>query len=149
MKNKNTIKKITVIPLDKIKNINGDVLKIMEKDSNGFEGFGEAYFSNANWGSTKAWKMHTRMTMNLIVPVGAVKFVFAEKNQDGTTEYLIEEIGADNYNRIIVPPGIWFGFEGMTKSQNLVLNIANIKHKPAEIQRLPIEAFDFNWGINK
>jgi dTDP-4-dehydrorhamnose 3,5-epimerase len=145
MKKKNKLRKIQVIPLNKIVNSNGDVLKILAKNNSGYKGFGEAYFSNVKWGSIKAWKLHTKMTMNLIVPVGNVKFVFIEKNQNGTLEYLVEEIGEKNYSRIVVPPGIWFGFIGTAKSQNLILNIANIKHNPKEIQRLPVDAFDFNW----
>ena len=148
MKKRNKCRKIEVIPLNKIINTNGDILKILTRDNQGYKGFGEAYFSNANWGSTKAWKFHNKMTMNLIVPVGTVKFVFVEMSKNGTVLYRVEEIGIKNYSRIVVPPGIWYGFKGIEKTQNLVLNIANIKHKPDEIQRLTLGAFDFNWESN-
>ena len=148
MKKRNTFQKIEVIPLNKIINSNGDILKILARDSQGYNGFGEAYFSNANWGSIKAWKFHNKMTMNLIVPVGTVKFVFAEVLKNGTVLYRVEEIGIDNYSRIVVPPRVWYGFKGIEKTQNLILNIASIKHKPDEMERLPLDAFDFDWESN-
>ena len=42
--------------------------------------FGEIYFSNINSLCIKAWKKHKIMTLNLIVPIGKVRFVFHDKN---------------------------------------------------------------------
>lgn len=109
-------------------------------------GFGEAYFSWINQKEVKAWKMHSKMTMNLIVPIGNVRFVFILN--EGRTEQEIREIeiGQRNYSRITVPPGIWFGFQNQDKEASLVLNIGNIEHDPHEVSKLPIETFDFDWG---
>ena len=38
--------------------------------------FGEAYFSKIKFNKIKAWKYHSKMTLNLAVPHGKVKFVF-------------------------------------------------------------------------
>jgi dTDP-4-dehydrorhamnose 3,5-epimerase len=46
---------------------------------------------------------------------------------------------------LTVPPGIWFGFEGLENNDNLVLNIADIPHEPDEVERMGIEAIDFDW----
>ena len=53
---------------------NGNIKHILKNDSHGFVGFGEAYFSEINYGSIKAWKKHQKMTLNLVVPYGKVHF---------------------------------------------------------------------------
>ena len=58
----------------------GDVLHGIRKTDFGFIKFGEAYFSILEPNAIKAWKKHLRMTLNLIVPVGKVRFVFIDDN---------------------------------------------------------------------
>lgn len=93
----------------------------IKKSDSGFSGFGVAYFSLVAVGVAKAWKKHARRTMNDIVPVGTVRFVFCV---DGVQDFRIEDIGDDRYARITVPPGIWFGFQGKADPKSLVLNWA-------------------------
>jgi len=134
---------IFITPLARIATAGGDVLHAMKQSEAGFAGFGEAYFSWVSAGAVKAWKQHTRMTMNVIVPVGQVKFVFC---LDGTDAFRVEEIGVDRYARITVPPGIWFGFQGLAAPQSLVLNIANIPHDPNEVERLALSEIQYGWN---
>jgi dTDP-4-dehydrorhamnose 3,5-epimerase len=47
--------------------------------------------------------------------------------------------------RITVPPKTWFGFKGMSKNTNLVLNIADLEHDPNEVERANLESFNFKW----
>ncbi len=138
-----SLDEVSVLPLARIATAGGDVMHAMKCSDAGYSGFGEAYFSWVNAGAIKAWKRHTQMTMNVIVPVGEVRFVF---RLDGTQEFRVEEIGVNNYVRLTVPPGIWFGFQGMAEPQSLVLNIANIPHDPQEVERMSITAIDFDWG---
>ena len=134
---------IIITPLARIATVSGDVLHALKKSDAGYAGFGEAYFSWVDAGSVKAWKRHTRMTMNVVVPVGQVRFVF---RLDGTDKFRIEEIGVDRYVRITVPPGIWFGFQGLAAPQSLVLNLANIPHDPNEIERLALSDIKYDWN---
>ena len=46
-----------------------------------------------------------------------------------------EEIGASNYTRITVPPNIWKKNQNNTQKLSLVLNVANLPHDPAEVER--------------
>ena len=133
---------IVVTPLKHIKVEGGDVLHALKNSDSSFNGFGEAYFSWINNGSVKAWKCHTKMTMNIIVPVGKVRFVF---HLEGTKEFRVEEIGDNRYIRLTIPPGIWFGFQGISSRQSLVLNIANILHNPNEIKRLNLSEISYDW----
>lgn len=137
---------ILLTPLPRIETTGGDVLHAMKQSDAGYAGFGEAYFSWVSAGAVKAWKRHTRMTMNVVVPVGQVRFVFRLVNADGAEEFRVEEIGVDRYARITVPPGIWFGFQGLNTPQSLVLNIASIPHDPNEVERLALSDINYVWS---
>jgi len=138
-------KDILVTPLRRIDTEGGDVMHGLKNKDIGYKGFGEAYFSWVSNDAVKAWKCHLEMTMNLIVPVGQVKFVFQLENIDGINEFRTEEIGVNRYMRITVPPGIWFGFQGIS-SQSLILNIASIPHDPNEVKRLEINKINYIWS---
>ena len=140
------VENITETPLTRINVIGGDVLHAMKKQDLGYSGFGEAYFSWVNPGSIKAWKLHSSMVLNLIVPVGNVRFVFLSNDSIGRSTSKKIEIGDVNYSRITVPPGIWFGFQGIDTNPSLILNLSNIEHDPNEVKRLPIEALKFDWS---
>jgi dTDP-4-dehydrorhamnose 3,5-epimerase len=136
---------IVLTRLSRIPTIGGDVLHALKQSDAGYGGFGEAYFSWVSVGAVKAWKRHMRMTMNLVVPVGQVRFVFRSLNASGWDEIRVEEIGINRYARITVPPGIWFGFQGLGKTQSLVLNIASIPHDPNEVERLALSEVKYAW----
>lgn len=134
---------IIITPLARIATAGGDVLHIMKKNDAGYAGFGEAYFSWVAVNAAKAWKRHTRMTMNVVVPVGQVRFVF---HLGGSEEFRVDEIGIDRYARITVPPGIWFGFQGLAEPQSLILNIPNIPHDPNEVEHLGLSDIQYDWN---
>lgn len=127
-------------PLQRIETDGGEVLRALRSDEPGFVGVGEAYFSRVNPGAVRAWKLHTEMTINVVVPVGHARFVVA---LDGSFE--IHDLGPDHaYGRLTVQPGNWFGFQGGTDGA-LVLNLADILHRPDEGQSRPLDAFDYQW----
>ena len=125
----------------------GDVLRGMRKDDIGFAGFAEAYFSEVKEGAVKAWKRHRNMTLNLIVPIGSVKFVFFERVSDckkisGMREVVLSRT---NYCRLTVPPMIWFGFVGLASGSSILLNLANIQHSAEEVDRLSVDEVPYKW----
>ncbi len=137
--------KLIVTPLSRITVADGDVLHALKSKDSTFSGFGEAYFSWIKPGKIKAWKMHSKMTMNLIVPVGNVRFVFTQNDANLKPKFEVIEIGEKNYSRITIPPNIWFGFQNQTLSSSLVLNLSNIEHDPSEVSAISIDAFQFDW----
>ena len=139
------IEDITITPLSQFTVEGGNVLHAMKEQDIGFSGFGEAYFSWINPGAIKAWKQHSRMILNLVVQVGNVRFGFIDMRESGTSTARVIEIGEENYSRITVPAGIWFGFRGIDIKASLVLNLSNIQHDKNEVSRLPIEALEFDW----
>ena len=137
-----TVNEIITTPLKRIPVIGGDVLHAMRKSDLGFAGFGETYFSQVERDTVKAWKRHINMTLNLIVPIGKVRFVF----MDNKSSFREEIVGEDNYARLTVPPGLWFGFQGVSENTALVLNIANIEHSPDEVEHNELNNINYNWG---
>jgi dTDP-4-dehydrorhamnose 3,5-epimerase len=126
----------------------GSVMHSLKSSEKDFKGFGESYFSTVNNGAIKAWKRHKKMTLNLTVPVGIVRFVFIyDLNIDIDLPSNCEEymVSSDSYVRLTVPPNIWFGFQGMSLKTNLIANIANIEHDPDEVERKSINEIEYNW----
>jgi len=134
---------IVVTPLSTAPAEGGAVMHIMKNTCAGYADFGEAYFSWVGAGSVKAWKRHKQMVMNLVVPVGRVKFVFW---LESTNEFKEQKVGFDHYSRLTVPPGIWFGFQGLVVPQSLILNIGSIPHDPNEVDRLAISQIKYDWN---
>ena len=63
----------------------GDVLHAMKSFEHGYDGFGEAYFSTIESGIIKGWKRHREMVLNLVVPIGAVRFVAFDDRKESST----------------------------------------------------------------
>ena len=133
---------VKITKLKKIKNINGDIMRFLKKSDSNYKKFGEAYFSWINPDKIKAWKFHKKMSLNLAVPYGKVKFVFFIKK---LKKFKIIVVGEKNYKMISVPPGIWFGFKGIAKHKSLIINLANLPHNKQEIIRKKKEDIKFNW----
>ena len=87
----NVIHDVIVSPLKKIENAKGDLFHIMRNFDQGFSGFGEVYISTVNYNVVKAWKRHTEMVSNIVVPKGKVQFVIADLRDDSPTKGAICE----------------------------------------------------------
>jgi len=55
-------------------------------------------------------------------------------------------ISKDNYCRLTIPPMVWMGFQGLSVDNSMLLNIADIKHDPQEVDKKNIEEIEFNWS---
>ncbi len=132
---------IILTPLKQIHNPKGDIFHAMKKSDNGFDGFGEAYFSTINKGDIKGWKKHTQMTLNLIVLVGEIEIV--AYNED-TKEFFNVKLSQSNYQRFTVGPNIWIAFRGIGE-YNTLLNLASIEHDPSESITQEISEINYVW----
>ena len=143
----NCISGAKLTPLRKIENPLGDVLHAMKNSDIGFAGFGEAYFSTIKYGVIKPWKKHLRMTLNLVVPIGEIRFVLYDDREGSFTKerFMDINLSQDNYHRLTVPPGIWVGFKGEGNSINMLLNLADLEHDPLEVVRTNIDKINFKW----
>ena len=141
------IKDVLITKLDVIDTPGGNVMHGMKETGAGYAGFGEAYFSIVDTDAIKAWKRHHEMVLNLIVPVGTVRFVLFDDRSESTTcgEYQEVILSRNNYQRLTVPPMLWMGFQGGAEDANILLNVASVPHRPDEVDRLALEEIEYHW----
>ena len=137
---------VLLTQLNEINVLGGNVLHGMKASDKGFFGFGEAYFSEIKPGSIKAWKRHREMTLNLIVPLGKIKFVMFDDRKGTNNGFQEVIISKENYCRLTVPPMIWVGFKGLSSFKSILLNIASIPHDPKEVDKKEIDTIEFDWN---
>ena len=143
------IKDITLTPLKIIDVPDGNVMHALRKNDLEFSGFGEAYFSEIQPNRVKAWKRHRRMTLNLIVPNGEIRFILFDDRPNSESQFQEVKLSKKNYYRLTVPPMIWVGFQGLSMEESILLNIADIMHDPSEVDNKSVEEINFNWEIEK
>lgn len=143
------IEGVIITPLKIIDVIGGDVLHAMKSSDSGYSGFGEAYFSKVDSGAIKGWKRHQVMTLNLIVPVGSIRFVIYDDRPQSVTEGMFQEIelSQQNYNRLTIPSLTWVAFQGVDANTSILLNIASIPHEPSESENKELKEITFDWRM--
>jgi dTDP-4-dehydrorhamnose 3,5-epimerase len=126
---------VRVVPLRRIPDQRGVTLHMLRADAPHFERFGEIYFSAIFPGIVKGWRVHSRMTMNLAVPVGSIRLAMYDDREGSPTRGTVMalDIGEANYQLVTVPPGVWNAFKGLGASTTLVANCATEPHDPAEV----------------
>jgi len=142
------IEGVIFTPLSIIDTKGGDVLHAMKASDVGFSGFGESYFSTVEPGVIKGWKLHREMVLNLVVPVGSVRFVVFDEREGSKTMGQFSKIvlSRENYGRLTIPPKLWVAFQGVDLQDSLILNIANIPHSPNEVERRALKEIVYSWS---
>lgn len=140
---------VSLTPLRRFEDARGVVLHMLRSDDAHFRQFGEIYFSTVHAGAVKAWHRHRAKTVNLAVPLGCARVVVYDPRQHSTTFGKVDvvDLGADNYQLLTVPPGLWYGFKGIGQGTTLVANCATLPFDPSEGDRLPADAQEipFKW----
>lgn len=139
---------LLLTPEKRIAHPKGDILHAMKSSSPGFSGFGEAYFSTVAPGETKGWKRHLRATLNLLVPLGLVRFVVYDDRPSSISFGRFNDflLGGENHARLTIPPGLWVAFRGIGEQGNMLINLSNEEHDPAEANNVPLSDIPFDWN---
>jgi len=142
------IEGVILTPLKQIINAKGDIYHGMKKSDTGFAGFGEAYFSTISKNEIKGWKKHTKMVLNLIVPLGEIEFIIYDDRVNSSTfnTFFSVKLSQKNYNRLTVPFGVWMAFRGIGNETNMLLNLASIEHNPQETIAKELDEIKYNWN---
>jgi len=138
---------VLLTQLNEINVLGGNVLHGMKASDKGFFGFGEAYFSIIKPGAIKAWKRHREMTLNLIVPLGAIRFVIYDDRKSSASNGVFQEVilSRKNYCRLTIPPMLWTGFQCVDENKSFLLNIANIEHFYEESDKKKLNEIKYEW----
>ena len=128
----------------------GTLLHMLRNDDPIFTTFGECYFSEVLPGAVKAWKMHRNQTQNFSVPVGRIKLVIYDNRKNSISNGNLQYVNLgrpDSYFRIMIPPGLWYGFTCISEMPALLVNCADIPHDPqeSEIRMLDDISIPHKW----
>lgn len=139
---------VLISDLKIIENPKGRLFHALKKSDVAFKSFGEAYLTSVNFKDIKGWKKHTKMTLNLIVITGEIRFVLYDESSSAGrqfSEFRLSRDSQEQYKRLTVPPGVWMAFQGLSKCENLLLNIADIVHDPLESIDKEINELVYEW----
>ncbi|MDQ7824092.1 MAG: dTDP-4-dehydrorhamnose 3,5-epimerase family protein [Candidatus Eremiobacteraeota bacterium] len=128
---------ISVIPLKQVHDKRGKIMRMLRCDESHFRQFGEIYFSVVYPGAVKAWHLHSEKMVNLAVIEGLMKVVLYDERSESPTAGKIEEIiiGPENYCLVIIPPGIWYGFQALGTEKAILADCATHICPPEEDHR--------------
>tara|TARA_R110000751_G_C13671499_1_gene470318 strand:+ start:413 stop:847 length:435 start_codon:yes stop_codon:yes gene_type:complete len=134
------MKGMIITHLKEIQDDRGSILHMLRADEKDFDTFGECYFSEINPGKVKAWKCHSRQSQNISVPVGKIRLVLFDERSNSSTKNKLQilELGRpDNYKRVHIPKGIWYGFKCLSNMPAIIANCADIPHEREESEIRP------------
>jgi dTDP-4-dehydrorhamnose 3,5-epimerase len=129
---------LLTVSLKRIADERGAVYHMLRATDSHFVQFGEIYFSSVYRGVVKAWKNHTSLTTNYACISGRVLIVAFDDRVDSPTRGGLVEVDVspdDNYALVVVPPGVWHGFQGLADPISILANCATEPHDPAELDR--------------
>lgn len=142
------IEGVKLYPLKHIVVPKGDIYHALKSTDEGYAGFGEAYFSQIEAGEVKGWKRHNRMILNIVVPIGSIKFVIYDDREGSLTYGEFEEVvlsQTDNYQRMTIAPGLWMAFQGMGEGISILMDIIPEPHKPEEADRRGLSEINYRF----
>jgi dTDP-4-dehydrorhamnose 3,5-epimerase len=142
---------VEVIPLGRIPDERGTVYHMLKRTDAHFREFGEVYFSTVYPGVVKGWHRHREMTLNYACIFGRIKLALFDEREHSPTIGELQEVflGPDNYALVVIPPGVWNGFKGMTDPHAIVANCCTHPHDPSRSDRLdPFENhIPYDWNV--
>lgn len=143
-----SISGVSLHPLRHIVVPKGDIYHALKSTDEDYCGFGEAYFTQIEPGQAKGWKRHNRMTLNLVVVTGKVKFVIYDDRDGSPTKGQFEEFVlslTDNYQRLTIAPGLWMAFYGEAEETSMLMDIIPEPHNPEEASRKALDEIPYNF----
>lgn len=121
-----------------ISNNLGDIHRIFRINEDEIN-IAEVYSSRIKKGCVKGWKQHTKMTSNLLVISGSVKFTIL--NRDGELNETLILNDSNQYGLLTINPMEIIKFEGLSDI-SIILNIADMLHSPDESINYELSYFE-------
>ena len=142
---------VEVVPLRRIPDERGTILHMLKATDPHFRQFGEIYFTTIYAGVVKGWHEHRDMTLNYACIHGRIKLVvYDEREGSPTRDHLTEVyLGPDLHALVVIPPGLWSGFKGMSDPFAIVANCCTHAHDPSRSRRLdPFRShIPYDWAV--
>ena len=142
---------VQVIPLRRIPDERGTIMHMLKATDPHFKRFGEIYFSTIYKDVVKGWHKHRDMTLNYACISGRIKLVLFDDREDSAGRNQIQEVflGPDNHSLVVIPPGVWSGFKGMSDPFAIVANCCTHAHDPSLSTRLDpfSDRIPYDWSV--
>lgn len=142
---------LQIIPLRPIPDERGTIFHMLRSTDPHFTRFGEIYFTTVYKNVVKGWHKHSEMTLNYACIHGRIKLVVHDDRPESPTRGLTTEVflGPENYALVVIAPGLWNGFKGMTDPYAIVANCATHPHDPTRTQRLDpfTSEIPYDWEL--
>ena len=138
-------------PLRQFIDDRGRTMHMLRRDDPHFAAFGEVYFSGVHHGKVKGWYLHRAKTLNYAVPVGTVSVAIYDDRPASPTRGRLEvhRLGeaVEDYALLTIPPGLWYGLQGVAPGTSLVANCSDLPNDPDESDRKPVDSPDvpYRW----
>ena len=131
------IEGLEVVPLRRIPDERGTVFHMLRASDPHFREFGEIYFSSVYRDAVKGWHRHADMTLNYACVWGRVKLVIFDDREGSPSRGEVQEVflGPDDYSLVVIPPGLWNGFKGMSEV-SVMANCCTHEHDPRRSERV-------------
>lgn len=142
---------VQLIPLRRIPDERGTIFHMLRSTDAHFTSFGEIYFSTIYKGVVKGWHRHREMTLHYACVFGRIKLVMFDDRDGSPSRSKLMEVflGPDQHALVIIPPGVWNGFKGMTDPHAIVANCCSHPHDPSRSDRLDPFKNDipYDWAV--
>jgi dTDP-4-dehydrorhamnose 3,5-epimerase len=121
----------------------GDISHALKKKSEGFRGFGEAYFSRVQKHVIKGWKRHNEVHLEpLVVPPGSILVAVHDGRPESDT-YGQNQCGEAGVSRITTADspwrlGLWVAFKGRAGAELDISTITEQEHRPEEADNVEL-----------
>lgn len=130
------IEGVQVIPLRRIPDDRGTVMHMLKETDAHFTRFGEIYFSTIYKDVVKGWHKNNGKGLNYACVHGRIKNALYDDREGSPTKGSLMEVylGQDSYSLLVIPPGVWNGFKGMSE-MSIVANCATHAHTNLQMDR--------------
>jgi dTDP-4-dehydrorhamnose 3,5-epimerase len=120
-------KKLVVHPDER-----GRLFEILRNDDAIFKRFGQVYVTTAYPGIVKAWHFHKIQTDYFCCIHGLARLVLYDpRDKSPTKGNLVEfSLGPENLELVTIPPGIYHGFQCISETEAIMLNIPTEPYNP-------------------
>ena len=142
---------VQVVPLRRIPDERGTIFHMLRRSDRPLPRVRRDLLHDDLSDVVKGWHKHREMTLNYACVHGRIKLVLYDDREGSATCGELDEIflGPDNYALVVIPPGVWTGFKGMTDPYAIVANCCTHEHDPSRSTRLdPFSGeIPYDWAV--
>lgn len=138
------INDVTCFPINNIPDDRGMVMKLHSPFT-----VKDVYVTTVRHGAIKAWHGYETKHIYWTVLKGVVQLALYDSRKDSRTYKVTDTLylGEGSYFSVLVPPGVFNGFKGISQEDAIILVQATETY--GQIYREPYDSFDYDWSTHR